>query len=150
MEYTVVVENGNKLWYFNGERHREDGPAIEYANGGKSWYRNGELHREDGPAIEYTNGDKYWYRNGELYREDGPAIEYANGEKEWYINGKRQKKELSQVVVAVKSECEACKHMNSPYDNVDEFIIPFTDILNVGCPICSECGEDLVVTAVYV
>lgn len=35
-----------------GERHREDGPAVEYADGSKYWYQNGELHREDGPAIE--------------------------------------------------------------------------------------------------
>ena len=48
----------------NGERHRVDGPAIEYASGEKHWYKNGKRHREDGPAIEYTNGDKYWYING--------------------------------------------------------------------------------------
>jgi len=35
-----VYDNGDKAWYQNGERHRIDGPAIEYANGGKYWYLN--------------------------------------------------------------------------------------------------------------
>ena len=53
IEYAVRVnDGGTKEWFLNGKRHREDGPAVEYANGYKSWYINGELHREDGPAIE--------------------------------------------------------------------------------------------------
>ena len=50
---------------------------------------NGERHREGGPAIEWANGNKAWYLNGKLHREDGPACEWANGYKEWYLNGKR-------------------------------------------------------------
>ena len=42
---------------------------------------NGQLHRTDGPAIEYANGDKYWYINGQRHRDNGPAVEYANGDK---------------------------------------------------------------------
>jgi len=41
-----VYDNGNKFWYLNGEFHREDGPAIEYANGNKYWYLNGKRHTE--------------------------------------------------------------------------------------------------------
>jgi hypothetical protein len=88
-EYTVkVYDDGHKVWYRNGNLHREDGPAVEWVDGNKSWYLNGNLHREDGPAIEYANGSKVWYLNGELHREDGPAIEYANGTKAWYLNNK--------------------------------------------------------------
>ena len=111
----IVNKCGDKAWYQNDQRHREDGPAIEYANGDKYWYRNGLLHREDGPAIEYADGDKLWYqndqrlsekefeemtnpivneygdkewyRNGQLHREDGPAVECANGDKVWWLNG---------------------------------------------------------------
>ena len=57
------------------------------ADGDKHWYLNGKRHREDGPAIEYSDGEKYWYLNGKLHREDGPAIEGHNGYKEWYLNG---------------------------------------------------------------
>ena len=62
--YEVEVNtNGTKSWYLNGKRHREDGPASEYANGGKSWYLKGKLHREDGPAVEFADGSKWWYLN---------------------------------------------------------------------------------------
>ena len=55
--------NGNKVWFLEGKRHREDGPAIEWPDGNKSWYLNGKRHREVGPAIERANGNKYWYLN---------------------------------------------------------------------------------------
>ena len=64
-----VNANGDKLWYLNGELHREDGPAIEKVNGDNYWYLNGELHREDGPAIEYVDGNKYWYLDDIRYTE---------------------------------------------------------------------------------
>jgi hypothetical protein len=54
----------------NDQRHREDGPAIEWANGDKSWYLNGQCHREDGPAIEWSDGDKEWWLNGECLTEE--------------------------------------------------------------------------------
>lgn len=88
MEYTVKInEFGTKFWYKNGRRHREDGPAVEFADGAKEWYKDGKLHREDGPAIEWANGTKVWYKNHRVHREDGPAVESANGDKYWYLNG---------------------------------------------------------------
>ena len=86
--YSQRIFSEYKAWYFNGKRHREEGPAIESSDGTKSWWLNGERHREDGPAIEYSNvGYKSWWLNGKRHREDGPAVEGANGYKEWYING---------------------------------------------------------------
>jgi len=64
-----VRSNGSKLWYQNGERHRTDGPAIEYADGTKCWWLNDKLHRTDGPALEYADGSKYWYLNGKRLSE---------------------------------------------------------------------------------
>ena len=88
--YTVdVYDNGGEEWFLNGNRHREDGPAIEYADGSKRWYLNGKMHREDGPAIERADGYKAWYLNGKMHREDGPAIERAAGYKAWYLNGEQ-------------------------------------------------------------
>ena len=70
IEYKVqVYEDGDKSWYLNGERHREDGPAVEYADGRKEWYLNDQLHREDGPAVEHADGDKYWYLKGKEISE---------------------------------------------------------------------------------
>ena len=39
------------------------------AKGTKCWYLNGKRHREDGPAVEYANGDKYWYLHGKEVTE---------------------------------------------------------------------------------
>ena len=70
IEYTVkVCADGEKYWYLNGELHREDGPAIEWANGYKAWFLNGERHRVDGPAIVYADGGKEWWLNGILVTE---------------------------------------------------------------------------------
>jgi len=83
-----IDTNGNKRWYnSDGKKHREDGPAVEFANGYKIWYINDEKHREDGPAVEHANGEKLWYINDKRHREDGPAVVYADGDKHWYING---------------------------------------------------------------
>ena len=88
--YTVdVYDNGSKEWFLNGNLHREDGPACEWADGSKYWYLNGERHREDGPACEWANGTKYWYLNGKVHRESGPAIEYVSGSKYWFLNGEQ-------------------------------------------------------------
>ena len=47
IEYKVKVwPNGNKQWFLNNKRHREDGPAIEWANGGKAWWLNGKALTE--------------------------------------------------------------------------------------------------------
>jgi hypothetical protein len=94
IEYTVKVEdNGDRWWYLNGNLHREDGPAIEYADGTRCWYLNGKRHRIDGPAFEHADGSRYWYLDGERHREDGPAIEYSDGTREWYLNGEQYTEE---------------------------------------------------------
>ena len=70
IEYKVVVdEDGDKHWLLNGKRHREDGPAVEWADGSKCWYINDKRHREDGPAVEHADGTKYWYLNGRRVSE---------------------------------------------------------------------------------
>ena len=85
----ITSPDGSKEWYLNGKRHREDGPAVEWATGWKHWYLNGKHHREDGPAVESPDGHKHWFLNGKHHREDGPAIERPDGLKEWYLNGKK-------------------------------------------------------------
>ena len=63
--YKVEVDDGgNKYWHLNGQLHREDGPAVEYADGTKYWYLNGKCHRTDGPAVEEVDGTKFWFLNG--------------------------------------------------------------------------------------
>lgn len=40
-EYTVRVYKTRRVWLQDGEVHRTDGPAIEYANGCKEWWVDG-------------------------------------------------------------------------------------------------------------
>jgi len=69
--YTGIKEyNGYKEWWVNGQRHRTDGPAIEFADGSKVWYLNGKRHREDGPAVERADGYKAWFLNGKEYTKE--------------------------------------------------------------------------------
>ena len=95
----IVDSEGNKRWYFNGEFHREDGPAIEYADGTKHWYLNDKFHREEGPAVEHADGSKFWWLNGERHREDGPAITFTNGTNYWYLNDKEYSEKEYQVEI---------------------------------------------------
>ena len=70
IEYKVkAYPDGSKFWWLNGERHREDGPACEWADGSKFWYLNDQRHREDGPAIEFANGSKEWWLNDDELTE---------------------------------------------------------------------------------
>jgi hypothetical protein len=86
----TIDKYGTKIWKNkNGELHRTDGPAVEYAGGGKFWFQNGMKHRIDGPAIEYRDGTKYWYKNGEVHRIDGPAYCDKDGTKFWYLMDKK-------------------------------------------------------------
>jgi hypothetical protein len=83
-----VGVNGSVYYYnSNGNYHRLDGPAIEYATGGGYWFFDGKLHRTDGPAVVWANGEKEWFNNGKRHRLDGPAILVANGRREWCIRG---------------------------------------------------------------
>ena len=55
-EPTVEVDDsGNKFWYLNGELHREDGPAIEWASGTKEWYLNGKKVTEEEHKEQTSN-----------------------------------------------------------------------------------------------
>jgi len=47
----------------------------EYFAGEKTWYMNGVRHREDGPAIECINGVKGWWLNNKPYSEGDWKIE---------------------------------------------------------------------------
>ena len=96
--------DGTKAWYVNGEQHRTDGPARVWADGTKEWYVNGEQHRTDGPAFIHADGSKAWWVNGKRHRLDGPAVEWANGNKAWWINGKQYtEKGFNRYLKAVKA-----------------------------------------------
>jgi hypothetical protein len=92
---SIMIEdsNGDKQWWLNDERHREDGPAIENSDGYMQWWFHGKLHRIDGPAKERPDGFNSWFLHGRFHREDGPAVDYPDGTKMWYVHGKRHRKD---------------------------------------------------------
>jgi len=91
----ALVTEKEKIWYLNGERHRDcDLPAVIEKDGTKQWWRYGKLHRDDGKAaIIYTDYDEsLWYKNGVLHRDyDLPAAIYLGGTEGWYKNGKKHR-----------------------------------------------------------
>jgi hypothetical protein len=86
-----ISPDGTREWFLNGERHRQDGPAVEFPDGYRAWWLNGERHRQDGPAIEFPDGYRAWYLNGKRHRQDGPAVENPDGTREWWLNGRKFK-----------------------------------------------------------
>jgi hypothetical protein len=40
-EYTVRVLKDRTEWLYNGKRHREEGPAIQWQAGGEEWWLDG-------------------------------------------------------------------------------------------------------------
>lgn len=94
IRYIVEVDNEKTTWKtWNWDIHREnDLPAIEYNNGDKIWYKNGVKHREGKPAVIFADGHQEWWFKGELHREDGPAIIRKSGRSIYFIKGKEQTK----------------------------------------------------------
>jgi hypothetical protein len=60
------LPNDGKIDDVNVIKLPNGGESREYSSGNKYWYLNGRRHREDGPAIEWFSGDKHWYINGEF------------------------------------------------------------------------------------
>ena len=44
-------------------------PAVIYVDGQKEWYLEGYRHREDGPAVIYSNGDEVWWEYGKILKK---------------------------------------------------------------------------------
>ena len=65
------MEVKTDLYYFRfiEENPKFTGCVIDY-DGDKAWFLNGLKHREDGPAIEFANGTKIWYLNGNDLTEE--------------------------------------------------------------------------------
>ena len=79
-EPAVIFDDGERGWYQQGKRHRDNGPAVISNTGSSAYYQFGKLHRIDGPAMinEFANRTEWWV-NGKLHREDGPAIIDSHG-----------------------------------------------------------------------
>lgn len=82
------TDSSRQEWWFKGNRHRLDGPALVYQatttalakkHGSypvyAAWFMHGVLHNDDGPAIvDYRTGRVCYYEEGLKHRDDGPAV----------------------------------------------------------------------------
>jgi hypothetical protein len=61
-EYVVeICDNGDKHWSYLGKRHRDYGPASQYANGSKYWFKDNLWCRYDGCALDWLENGRYYY-----------------------------------------------------------------------------------------
>lgn len=104
----VIVESRFGHEKPNALLHRLRGPAVYFVNEqdevvNNFWYYFGDVHRDDGPAINeyYSNGNPRcleWAFMGDYHRIGGPARWefYANGRPrmiQWRIKGRVSNKE---------------------------------------------------------
>lgn len=59
--------------------HRERGPAVMFDDGSREWYFHGDLHRTDGPAvIDALDGEFMWCIRGK-YIADYDDFQFLTG-----------------------------------------------------------------------
>lgn len=58
------------MYYFKGD----DIFRIKDTSGMKNQWADGQLHREDGPAVEWADGSKSWWVDGKYLREENIGI----------------------------------------------------------------------------
>ena len=101
---TFTDTYGNKEWYKDGLRHREDGPAIVLKDGIEIWYKDGKKHRDnDLPAVVDSDGTEKWYKDGKKHRDnDLPAVIYGGfsslNREEWWLNGELHREKGPAVI----------------------------------------------------
>lgn len=65
-----VIINNNIYHKLNGQFHNPNGPAKIFSFGTRAWYIHGERHREDGPSVEFFNiGSKIYFLNNKRFSE---------------------------------------------------------------------------------
>lgn len=102
---TTVIVDAMRIWYYNGEIHRDDNPAVTMFNNYKVWYKHGKVHRDNKlsygclplqgcatkPAVEWNLTNKYgdrfirlWERTRHRAIKDMVSI---TDYKIWYKDG---------------------------------------------------------------
>ena len=56
-DYTgfVIWNDGTRIWYKNGKRHRDDGVALVHNSGYKAWWLDGKIIWDSGCKLNLTN-----------------------------------------------------------------------------------------------
>jgi len=95
----VRVDRDGDKYYLNGKRkgiHRLDGPAVERKNGDRVWYVNGNFHRNIDPTIISPIFEtKSWLFNNKIHRIGYSATcqFFLPPRNYWHIAGKQYTKQ---------------------------------------------------------
>lgn len=106
METNYTIDNmGNKYHYDSeGNLHSiHDEPAVILNSGEKKWYYKGLIHREGKPAVNIPGYENKYFHMGKLHRENGPAIESIEDEQFW-IHGHQISKEKFDLHAKLESK----------------------------------------------
>ena len=107
-QYPPFITKTNKAIYYYKDAagtilHRTgDLPAVEHINGKKEWYKDGNRHRDNDPAIIYKNYIA-WYKGGKLHNPLGYSSEFKYPDKNYtncfHINGKQFNTKLMDLAI---------------------------------------------------
>lgn len=68
--YAANPKRGQGFGQRDAIEHRDGAPAVIRANGDRLWFFMGELHRDDDlPAVELANGAQKWFVKGKFIRQ---------------------------------------------------------------------------------
>ena len=89
----LIFDNGDEFWYWHGQLHNANGPAVQREDEHIEYWIFGEKHREhDLPAVIRSSGTEEWWWYNKKHREnDQPAVRRSNGNLEWWFNGVRHR-----------------------------------------------------------
>jgi len=79
VEYSINIKE-NEYWFLNNMKHRVGGPSVIYNDGNLEYFYNGKRHRTDGVAILDDLSSSY-YVDGVQYFDNGSSFKQAV--KEW-------------------------------------------------------------------
>ena len=110
-----------KVYWYKGKLHRDDGPAIIRLSGRKEWWVGGVRHRTDGPAVEESSGAKFWFMGGLLHRTDGPAVDWDDPAREnrYFLYGEECTEEMHRILTRGPGE-NLILHLRKGYDRYIE------------------------------
>lgn len=65
----IIREGEILIWFKHGKKHRIGAPALiqkrhSYHMAYEEWWFEGNKHREDGPAVTFEDGRKEWWLDG--------------------------------------------------------------------------------------
>ena len=104
-----IRADGTTMYYIDGIRHNEDGPAIVYGSCYMTkhmFYFKGKLHNTKGPAIVYRNGSVEYWVNNQLHNDNGPAVIDSDGNSTYCIHG-----EFIQYISRESASTERLAHI---------------------------------------